>query len=439
MIQRVIKALNDKRESLRNESKKEAKRLVQEWHDFKKQDTYLLNLNKNSLLKEISNAEYFKTPFYLFWDRKLKRELRINYQDVLSLHPEVADYNKLFIEKRLKQHKSLFDGGEKGQKYSLDVEQRTAVVKDDKHNLIIAAAGSGKTSVLVSKIAYITKRNDKIAPEKILALAFNNDAVNEIKQRLSAEFNIDGINVQTFHKLGLGIIREKIDKPIHLFEDGQDHRIKLKIKEFVDDCLKESKYQELWIEYLSEYLDEEEDEASFEEKEDYFNYIRNKRYTTLNNVKVKSISEKDIANFLFRNQIKFEYEYRADWVSSRGNKDYHPDFYLPDYDTYIEHWGLDKTNRVPDWFEGKNPTEIYLKKKEWKLQQFAKYNKKLVECWDYERKEGNLIQNLKNPLQKQWLSHLVQVYRKHNHNLICPIFAWLYALLHNLYPKFLFL
>ncbi|GAG76126.1 unnamed protein product, partial [marine sediment metagenome] len=40
-------------------------------------------------------------------------------------------------------------------------------------------------------------------------------------------------------------------------------------------------------------------EESFEHKQEYYRYMRNKKYTTLNNIEVKSIGERDIGNFLF--------------------------------------------------------------------------------------------------------------------------------------------
>ena len=85
--------------------------------------------------------------------------------------------------------------------------------------------------------------------------------------------------------------------------------------------------------------------------------MRSKRYTTLTKDKVKSISERDIANFLFRNRVNFVYEDEAKWAQTdKLHKTYHPDFYLPDYDVYIEHWGLDRNNQVANWFAKKGQT-----------------------------------------------------------------------------------
>jgi DNA helicase-4 len=79
-------------------------------------------------------------------------------------------------------------------------------------------------------------------------------------------------------------------------------------------------------------------------------------------------------------------------------KKYHPDFYLPKYDVYIEHWGLNKSLEVPEWFT--ITSEEYRQLIEWKLTQFEKHDKFLVETWDYERREGTLISNLERNLKK---------------------------------------
>ena len=48
-----------------------------------------------------------------------------------------------------------------------------------------------------------------------------------------------------------------------------------------------------------------------------------------------------------------------------------PDFYLPQYKLYIEHWAVDENGRVPDWFEGENPSAAYQKGMRLKKERFA--------------------------------------------------------------------
>ena len=69
---------------------------------------------------------------------------------------------------------------------------------------------------------------------------------------------------------------------------------------------------------------------------------------TYNDEIVKSKEECEIANFLFINQIKYMYEKSYTKDNTYGR----PDFYLKEYDIWIEHWGFkSKKEDVPHWFE----------------------------------------------------------------------------------------
>ncbi|MFX1479870.1 MAG: UvrD-helicase domain-containing protein, partial [Promethearchaeota archaeon] len=285
---------------------------------------------------------------------------------------------------------------EDGLKNPLDNEQRLAVIKDDKHNLVIAGAGSGKTSVVSSRIAYLVRRKDKIDKKRILALAFTKVAADEMKERVRENYGIE-IDISTFHALGRSIIEEELGHKPKLIFNGNEKKIYELIETLFMEVLKEEKYQNILIEYLAYHSEQEIEPESFENKEEYYEYMRNKRYTTLNDINVKSISERDIGNFLFLHNIKFKYEPLVEWIDeSEEDKEYHPDFYLPDFDVYIEHWGLNKERQVPDWFT--KTTEEYLELRAWKLDQFEKHHKRIIETWDYERLSEELIPKLKEKL-----------------------------------------
>lgn len=367
--------------------------LSSEWGNFLKKETYL-----TSDLKEKFQRDYSQLFHWFFLISKKVRISKREYDPFLyKLRKEVYHYNEQFIERRLKEYKTFFDGKQYNLK-PLDYLQRKAIIIDDKHNLIIAGAGAGKTAVLTSKITYLINRQDKpkIKPEKILVLAFNNMAVDEIKKRMRDNFQIEGVNITNFHKLGCHIIHNETKIYPSLFEDANDEKIRMRLRLILNELLKKEEYQNLFLEYLSDHLD---DDVTFEDKEEYYNYMRDKRYTTLKNEKVKSHAEREIANFFFTHNIQYEYEKEIDWIKN-NKQEYCPDFYLPEFDVYLEHWGLDRDNKVPEWFDGENPSEKYLKNKEWKLEQFKIYGKKLVQSWSYEKEEGTLISNLMKNLKK---------------------------------------
>lgn len=89
----------------------------------------------------------------------------------------------------------------------LDEEQMEIVCNEDEKIMIIAGAGSGKTTTIVAKALYLIQYK-KIKPEEILILSFTNETVNDLKQKLHDIMKYP-VNIMTFHKLGLEIIKKE--------------------------------------------------------------------------------------------------------------------------------------------------------------------------------------------------------------------------------------
>jgi len=87
----------------------------------------------------------------------------------------------------------------------LDPSQREAVATVSGPIRVLAPAGSGKTKTLVNRI--LSLLNQGIAAERILALAFNKKARDEMQDRLERR-GIQGVEVRTFHSFGYEIVRE---------------------------------------------------------------------------------------------------------------------------------------------------------------------------------------------------------------------------------------
>jgi DNA helicase II / ATP-dependent DNA helicase PcrA len=86
--------------------------------------------------------------------------------------------------------------------HNLNAEQRAAVVLPNEHALILAGAGSGKTRVLTTRIAWLLQ-NGLVSPGGVMAVTFTNKAAKEMTTRLSAMLpvNARGMWIGTFHGL----------------------------------------------------------------------------------------------------------------------------------------------------------------------------------------------------------------------------------------------
>jgi len=90
--------------------------------------------------------------------------------------------------------------------YSLDKEQRIAVITDECASLIVAGAGSGKSLTMVGKIRYLIERKN-VKEDEILCISFTRDASSNLEKNIKKNYNYD-VKVHTFHKLSLEILKD---------------------------------------------------------------------------------------------------------------------------------------------------------------------------------------------------------------------------------------
>ena len=91
---------------------------------------------------------------------------------------------------------------------ALTPQQQLVVDSNAKKIIVLSCAGSGKTTVITSRIVRLW--NNGVQPEEILALTFSNRASQEMKKRICKENPRFGakVSVKTFHAFGLEIIRK---------------------------------------------------------------------------------------------------------------------------------------------------------------------------------------------------------------------------------------
>ncbi len=96
---------------------------------------------------------------------------------------------------------------------NLNKEQIEAVKTTEGPLLVLAGAGSGKTKVLTTRVAYLIDELG-ISPDSILAITFTNKAAKEMKERVIKMLGPIGYQIQisTFHSFGLTILKDHYDK-----------------------------------------------------------------------------------------------------------------------------------------------------------------------------------------------------------------------------------
>ena len=249
---------------------------------------------------------------------------------------------------------------------SLDKQQRTVVLSDEPRTLVLAGAGSGKTLTIAGKVKYLCQECG-VAPEDILLIAFTKKSAEEMTERIAGRLGIS-VQATTFHKLGLDIITAAEGKR----PDVQDNLVDFVRNYFENEVISHPELVKQLIEFFAYYFHIPADMEKFDslgaayeyEKSVDFETLRNKydqaqwvsqatadrseQRRTLRDERVKSLEEVSIANFLFLNGVNYEYERLYPFESDDpGRKAYRPDFYLPEYNLYLEHFGVTRNGRVP--------------------------------------------------------------------------------------------
>jgi DNA helicase-4 len=364
-------------------------------------DRYLTTSNRRELQEDIQAVvdEYDEirraTWPFLYTNEDIERLAKIR-SELQSARQRIREYNRHFVEKELERYEDLFtDVDEKGN--DLNEDQRKAVVRDDKYNQVIAGAGTGKTLTLTHRIAYLIERG--VDPDRIAAITLTNNATDEIQTRLEERFDITDVEVDTIHAFANGIAREARSSHADAINKQQRNNI---VEEVIREKTTEGSTDFAWHyrQFLANYQTEIPDLDAYDSREEYVRARAEQSYETLVGEEVASQAEKAIADFLFTHGIEYQYESIAEWADTAEDKGgYYPDFYLPEYDVYIEHWGIDESGQVAPWFSWS--TEDYLDKLEWGRRQFADSDHQLIETYDFEHRADRLERALEHRLSEQ--------------------------------------
>ena len=401
-------------------------------HNWKQK---LLLWHKNA----ISKVKKFKEDYAEYISSEDEKFFEKFYNKPETFETDTKQANERYINQELKDNSDLFDDLD-GK--SLDSQQREAIVVDEDAVKVIAGAGSGKTFTIQGKVKYLTEKRD-VDPSEILAIFFSNASVDDLKERIA-----EPIDIKTFHKVGKDILTQ-----YNQYSRPDTSALKRIIKRYLTKkALKNEDISKKLIEFFSFYINVPPSEDDIKYEGDLLDWqegvdfstlkrrFKNKQRETLNNEIVRSYEELYIANFLFIYGIKYTYEkiysypnknferefnkfkeflfsfneeipdeLKNDITKDLLNltdifeeyeiKDYLPDFYLDDYNIYIEHFGLNRN--CENHLIGGKSSEEYVKEMEWKRKVHKKYGTTLIETFSYYQSENRLLTRLAEKLQAQ--------------------------------------
>lgn len=161
--------------------------------------------------------------------------------------------NQAWTERTLEQHRDFFNHIETT---PLNDSQCRAVVNGEDAVLVLAGAGSGKTSVLVARAGWLLHRQEAVA-EQVLLLAFGRQAADEMNERIKQRLNTSDIKAKTFHALALHIIQEGSKKTpkISKLETDSKARRSLLIKTWQQQCAEKKVQASGWRAWMTDELE----------------------------------------------------------------------------------------------------------------------------------------------------------------------------------------
>ena len=328
----------------------------------------------------------------------------------------IDKHNDDYIARAMMEDKEYLDAilRDVDPKIQLDDDQRKVVLTDEDYCLVIAGAGAGKTTTVAAKVKYLVEKKG-IQPSQILVVSFTNKAVQELRDKLNTDLQIS-CPIATFHSTGNAILRKQTDEKLNIVDSSKLYFV---IQDyFKNSILKNESLVNNLILFFASYFD-----APFEGNDlnNFFNRIaksnfatlrsdlnefqqqvmdiRSKKSVTIQSEVLRSNQEVEIANFLYLNNIDYEYEplYRYDIMYAR--KPYTPDFIIRQGDkvAYIEHFGVTQDGRN-DRFSA-DQLEAYKKAINDKIMLHKKHGTTLMYTFSSYSDRRSLLEHLQEELE----------------------------------------
>lgn len=362
-----------------------------------------MELFKQSLIEveTLSKAVLPKYVEYLGEDEKNLLGIYNGIEAERKLH------NQSFIQKELTENKTYFDTV-LGQ-YPLDPQQRDSLVKLEDNCLVIASAGSGKTSTILGKAKYLVEKR-KIDPSKILLITYTRKAANELHERMK----IEDVTCSTFHALAYQIIARVTGQAPSICEADVTLNVFHKLIETNKN----------FLHAINNYIINQQSLMGLEhDYTDAFSYFEDRKKYGIQAlfrdvdgkiIFTRSEEEKRLVSILTRLGIPFRYEnaYQVN-TTTPERRQYRPDFTIYYQNSqgqwqwlYLEHFGIDSIGNVPQWFgEGTRggwrvANQKYNEGIIWKRNTHRQYGTILIETTSADFRDGTVEAKLRQQLTR---------------------------------------
>lgn len=341
-------------------------------------------------------------------DPKKTKDFLYSFENVRK---SIDKHNDIFITRHLTEDKDYLDKILKDDDPNilLDEAQREVVLSDEDYMLVVAGAGSGKTTTLEAKAKYLVDKKG-IDPARILVISFTNKATQELAQRFK-KIHVPA-HISTFHSIGNGIIssntgKHQIKDPGFLYDtlkeyllsklqdEGFINKIMIFFASYLDMPFDSQKSIEIYKRSLAN-----DDFTTFKNDLDDFKERLTKKRITIRSERVRSIQECQIANFLYINGIDYEYEPIYPYCIPGSQKPYTPDFRIEQDGNvvYLEHYGINEDGT--NWRFSPEELALYKKHIHDKEILHKKHRTKLI-CTYSNYNDGNtLVWHLQKLLQE---------------------------------------
>lgn len=352
---------------------------------------------------------------------EINNVLEERVRKILSIYDNIYSYadkhNDQYINDKLVSEKDYLDHILEAvdPNITLDEDQRKVVLTDEDYSLVIAGAGAGKTTTVAAKVKYLVDKK-KINPSEILVVSFTNKAVSELKEKITGALGIE-CPIATFHSTGNAIIHKNSpDEKLNIVDNV---RLYFVIRDYLRTSImqNESIVNKL-IMFFASYFDapyEGDDLNVFFNKIAKDNYstmrsdledfrrevidARTKKSVTIQNEVLRSHQEVEIANFLYLNNIDYEYEPMYPYYIQYSHKPYTPDFVIQQGEkiAYIEHFGISEDGENDRYSD--EELEIYKKAVRDKVILHRTHDTTLIYTFSQYRDRRPIIEHLREQLE----------------------------------------